>query len=259
MTTLKDAGAGVALRPRSDPGTPAAISAAPHRPHRLTVDDVMSRDVVTVPPTATFHDMAGLMTERGVSALPVVDPCGELLGIVSEADMLHKQTTSRPWRLWFPERRGAVELQGRDHAVDAASVMTTPVVSVRSGAAVAVAIRLLHRHHIKRLVVLGPDHRMVGIVSRHDLLAGFNRSDEEIHTDIVDGVIPRWLLVDPSAVDVEVRGGVVRLSGTVERRSDAEVLPHLVRGLDGVVDVESALDHRFDDRHTAPSGEQRVR
>ncbi len=258
MTAVTVAGEGAAVREPQDPREVVAGRVATHRPHRLTVDDVMTRDVVTVPPTATFHEMNGLMTERGVSALPVVDQGGELLGIVSEADLLLKEAAPRPRRQWLPERGRSADLQRKADAVDAAGVMTTPVVSVRSGAWVAAAVRLLHEHQIKRLVVLGLDNRMVGIVSRHDLLAGFSRSDDEIRADVVDGVIPRWLLVDPVHIGIEVHGGVVRLSGTVERRSDAEVLPHLVRGLDGVVDVESALEFSLDDRNLPASREQHV-
>jgi CBS-domain-containing membrane protein len=258
MTAVTGAGERAAVRDPHDLPEVVAGRVATHRPHRLTVDDVMSSDVATVPPTATFHEMNGLMTERGVSALPVVDPRGELLGMVSEADLLLKEAAPHLRRQWLPDGGRSAELRRKASAIDAAGVMTTPVVSVRSGASVAAAVRLLHEHQIKRLVVLGPDNRMVGIVSRHDLLAGFNRSDDEIRADVVDGVIPRWLVVDPVHVRVEVHGGVVRLSGTVERRSDAEILPHLVRGLDGVVDVDSALEYGFDDRNLSPSREHHV-
>ena len=258
MASLADSGAGMAVH-RSQPHTEdVATRAATHRPHRLSVDDVMTRDVVTVPPTATFHEMVGLMAVRGISALPVVDQGGDLVGIVSEADLLLKESAPPPRRQWLREGSRSADLRRKADAVDAAGVMTTPVVSVRSGAPVVAAVRLLREHQVKRLVVLGVDNRMVGIVSRHDLLAGFSRSDDEIRADIVDGVIPRWLLVDPVHVRVAVRGGVVRLEGTVERRSDAEVLPHLVRGLDGVVDVESALDYVLDDRNLSPSREHRI-
>ncbi|MDQ6855737.1 MAG: CBS domain-containing protein [Candidatus Dormibacteraeota bacterium] len=218
----------------------------------------MTRDVVTVLPTATFHEMTGLMNEKGISALPVVDHQGVLLGIVSEADLLLKESPPRARRHRLREGRRQAELRRKAEAVDAAGALTTPVVSIGSGASMAAAVRLLQARGIKRLVVMGVDNRLVGIVSRHDLLAGFSRSDDEIRTDIVDGVIPRWLLVDPVHVHVEVRGGVVRLDGTVERRSDAELLPHLVRGLDGVVDVDSTLEFSFDDRNLSPSREQHV-
>jgi CBS-domain-containing membrane protein len=73
------------------------------RPHRLTVEDVMSRDVATVPPSATFHEMIGVMDQRGVSALPVVGDRGEVLGIVSEADLLPKESPISRRGRWLPE------------------------------------------------------------------------------------------------------------------------------------------------------------
>ena len=219
----------------------------------------MTRDVVTVPPAATFHQMIGLMRRHGVSALPVVGEQGALLGIVSEADLLLKETPPPPRRRWVPEGGKSAARRRKAGGVDAADVMTTPAISVGSRASLVVAVRLLQKHQIKRLVVLDADNQMVGIVSRRDLLAGFSRSDAEIRSDVIEGVIPRWLLVgDPGGVRVGVHGGVVRLEGTVDRRSDAEVLAHLVRGLDGVVEVDSAVDYRWDDRGLTPSRELHV-
>lgn len=230
-----------------------------HRPHRLTVGDVMSRDVVTVRPTATFHEMAGVMDQKGVSALPVVGDRGEVLGIVSEADLLPKESPTAPRRhRWLPEGAASEAWRRKADGTTAADVMTTPVISIASSDPLALAVRLLHEHGIKRLVVLGVDNQMVGMLSRRDLLAGFRRSDDDIRADIVEGVIPRWLFADPVHVHVEVSGGVVRLEGTVERRSDADILPHLVRGLDGVVDVHSTLEYGLDDRHLSTSRELRT-
>jgi CBS domain-containing protein len=245
------------------PGAALRVEAVAHvataqRPHRLTVEGVMSRDVATVPPTATFHEMVGVMDQRGVSALPVIGVHGEILGIVSEADLIPKESPASPRRRWLPEGADAVAWRHRAAGSTAADVMSTPVVSITAEASVALAVRKLHEHGIKRLVVLGADHRMVGMVSRRDLLTGFRRSDEDLRADVVDGVIPHWLLADPAHVHVEVLGGVVRLEGTVERRSDADILPHLVRGLDGVVDVVSFLEYGLDDRHLSASRELRI-
>lgn len=228
------------------------------RPHRLLVEDVMTRDVVTIAPTASFHEMIGLMRQRGISALPVVDEEGNLRGIVSEADLLLKEVPPQPRRRWAPESSGSAARRRKSDGASAAEVMTAPVISVGSRASLVVAVRLIQKHEIKRLVVLDADNEMVGIVSRRDLLAGFNRSDAEIRADVIDGVIPRWLLADPSGIRVEVDGGVVRLEGTVGRRSDAEVLAHLVRGLDGVVEVESTVAYTWDDRDVALSRELRI-
>ncbi len=225
------------------------------RPRPLRVEDVMTRDVATVAPTATFHQMTGLMRRHGISALPVVGQQGALLGIVSEADLLLKETPPPPRRWWVPEGGASAARRRKAAGVVAADVMSAPAISVGFRASLVVAVRLLQRHQVKRLVVLDADDQLVGIVSRRDLLAGFSRSDAEIRADVVEGVIPRWLWVDPAGIRVEVHGGVVRLEGTVDRRSDAEVLGHLVRGLDGVVEVDSAVGYRWDDRDVALSRE----
>lgn len=248
-----DAGlAGSRDRGREHSGTAASPTV---RPRRLTVEDVMTREVVTVAPSATFHQMIGLMRRHGVSALPVIGADGELLGVVSEADLLEKETPPAPRHRWVPESGRLAARRLKADGVDAATVMSSPVISIRAGAPLVAAARLIQKHQVKRLVVLDAEERLVGIVSRRDLLAGLDRSDAEIRSDVIDGVIPRWLLADPAGLRVEVQGGIVRLEGVVGRRSDAEVLAHLVRGLDGVVEVDSAVDYRWDDRDPAVSRE----
>jgi CBS-domain-containing membrane protein len=256
MTTHASGGVAVHRADSGHESDAGAVTAV--RPRRLVVEDVMTRDVVTVAPTATFHQMIGLMRLHGISALPVVGEQGALLGVVSEADLLLKESPPSPWRRWLPEGSRSATRRRKADGVDAADVMTTPVVSVGSRASLVVAVRLLQQHQIKRLVVLDAAHKMVGIVSRRDLLAGFSRSDAEIRADVIEGLIPRCLLVDPTRVRVEVHGGVVRLEGTADRRSDVEVLAHRVRRLDGVVDVDSAVEYGWDDRDLAPSRELHI-
>jgi len=231
---------------------------SPPRPRRLLVEDVMSRDVVTVAPTATFHQMIGLMRRHEVSALPVVDDNGTLLGIVSEADLLAKESPPPPRRRWVPEGSQAGARRRKAGGSVAADVLSAPAISIGPRASLPAAARLLEHHRIKRVVVLDGDDQMVGIVSRRDLLAGFNRSDTDIRSDVIEGVIPRWLMIDPAGLKVEVHGGVVRIEGTVDLRSDADILAHLVRGLDGVVDVDSAVTYRLNDRDVALSRELHI-
>ena len=235
-----------------------AIRVPMPRPRRLLVGDVMTRDVVAVTPAASFHVMAGLMRRTGVSALPVVDENGELLGIVSEADLLPKENPNPPRRRWVPESGESTDRRRKAGGMVAADVMTSPVTSIGPRASLAAAARLLEHHRIKRLAVLDGDGRMVGIVSRSDLLAAFSRSDDEIRLDVVEGVIPRWLMVEPMSLLVAVRDGVVRIEGVVERRSEADILTHLVRGLDGVVDVDNAVSYRWNDRNVALSRELHI-
>jgi CBS domain-containing protein len=236
------------------PGSPAPTL----RPRRLTVEDVMSRDVVTVAPTATFHQMIGLMRKHEVSALPVVGDNGALLGVVSEADLLPKENPPPPRRRWLPEGGQSTERRHKASGASAREVMSTPAISIGRRAVLAAAVRVLEQHGIKRLVVLDRDDQLVGIVSRRDLLAAFSRSDAEIRRDVTEGVIPRWLMIVPAGIRVEVHGGVVRLEGVVDRRSDADILTHLVSGLDGVVDVDSTVNYRWNDRDLALSRELHV-
>lgn len=228
------------------------------RPHPLRVGDVMTRDVVTVAPTASFREVVDLMRGHGVSALPVVNGTGALLGIVSEADLLPKENPPGSRRGWVPQSDKAAQRRRRADGFSAGDIMSVPAVSIGPRASLATAARHLERHGVRRLVVLDKDGRLIGIVSRRDLLASFSRSDAEIRCDVVEGVIPRWLWIDPTRVTVEVHDGVVQLGGVVDLRSDADILTHLVRGLDGVVDVDSSVTYRVDDRNSLLSRELHI-
>jgi CBS-domain-containing membrane protein len=179
------------------------------------------------------------MRSQALSALPVLGGCGELVGIVSEADLLHKEAPpSEQSRLWpeSRERRGA---RAKSKAASAAEVMTRPVITVAPRATLAAAARLMLENHVKRLPVVDDDGRLIGIVSRRDMLTAFVRSDAEIRRDILEGVLPGWLGVAPDAIAVSVKGGVVTIRGTMDRRSDVETVEHVVASLDGVVGVDA--------------------
>jgi CBS domain-containing protein len=125
--------------------------------------------------------------------------------------------------------------------------MTTVPVSISEHASLPQAARLMSDRGIKRLPVLDADDRVVGVVSRIDLLRAFVRSDDDIRADVLDEVFVHLLWADPTEARIEVRDGVVELTGSVDRRSTAEAAERLVRRLDGVVDVISRLDYRVDD------------
>jgi CBS-domain-containing membrane protein len=126
-------------------------------------------------------------------------------------------------------------------------LMTAPAITVGPDASVAEAARRLHRHQIKRLPVLDPAGPLVGIVSRADLLKVFLRSDEAIAREVRQDVLRRDLGVDPDTIDVEVRDGVVTLTGRLERRSLIPITVSLVHGVDGVVEVVDRLGFEVDD------------
>jgi CBS-domain-containing membrane protein len=199
------------------------------------VRDVMTSDVVTVDEHASFKEIAALITGRRVSALPVVDADGRVLGIVSEADLVLKEE--------FPEGPAGGRLfQGRRQREDRAKAVT-----VGPDATVAEAARLLHRHGIKRMPVVDPAGPLLGIVSRADLLKVFLRSDADLARAVRQEVLLRAMWMDPDTVVVDVRDGVVTLTGQLERRSLAPIVVSLVRGLDGVVEVVDRLTYEVDD------------
>jgi CBS-domain-containing membrane protein len=129
----------------------------------------------------------------------------------------------------------------------AAELMTAPAVTVGPDATVTEAARLLHRHGIKRMPVVDPAGPLLGIVSRADLLKVFLRSDAEIAQEVRQDVLARAMWVDPDTVTVQVRDGVVTLTGQLERRSLIPITVSLVYVLDGVVDVADRLSFELDD------------
>jgi CBS domain-containing protein len=215
----------------------------------------MTQDVVTVDEDTPFREIVALMADCKISALPVVDADGRVVGIVSEADLLLKEEFPEgpPHGRLFQGRRRR-EIRAKAAGGTAAEVMTSPAVTIGPDAGVADAAGLLHRHGIKRLPVVDPAGPLLGIVSRADLLKVFLRSDADIAREVRQQVLVRAMWVDPETVVVEVRDGVVTLTGQLERRSLIPITVSLVRGLDGVVDVVDRLSFEFDDSTiTVPS------
>jgi CBS domain-containing protein len=213
------------------------------------VKDLMTTPVVTVQPTTPFKEIVARLAEHGVSAVPVVDDGRLVLGVVSEADLLLKEEFPEPEQdipLWWTRRARL------DRAKAAASVardlMTVTVVAVAPDATVAEAARRMHTAKVKRLPVVDRRGRLVGIVSRSDLLKVFDRSDQDIRREIIEDVIVGEFMMAPSRFFLHVNDGVVVLQGRVERRS---LLPYVVRAVqrvEGVVRVEDRLTYDLDDR-----------
>jgi len=224
-----------------------------------TVREVMTSAVETVGPAATFQEVAELLRTRSISAVPVTDAAGHVLGVVSEADLLLKEEraalagTHR--LLEGPRRRRA---RARAAALTAADLMTSPAVTIGAQTPLPEAARTMRERHVKRLPVVDGTSRIVGIVSRSDLLAVFARGDEEIRSEIVADVITRALLLDPDLFQVAVANGVVDLAGEADRRTDAILVARLAAGVAGVVDVRSRLTYRVDDGDLPAPAPRRV-
>lgn len=223
----------------------------------LTVADVMTRPVLTVRRDTPLKEVARLLIENGVSGVPVVDDDGTVAGVVSEADFLVKE-------------QGAGEIQHRRlarligettetrHRIDVVSArsageaMTAPAVTIEAGRPIREAATVMTSRRVNRLPVVN-DGRLVGIVTRSDLVRAYVRSDEELLRTIREDVLLRILWVDPDAFKVAVVNGEATISGHAERRSTAEIIEETVRMVPGIVSVRAEVRWSLDDRDLKPA------
>lgn len=211
------------------------------------VGDVMTTNVVSVREDATFREIVELLEARGISAVPVVDWANMVVGVVSEADLLPKMEYAGGEvhkRLFEGHRvRDAREKAAGDLAQD---LMSKPAVTVMPETAVVGAARLMDSMNIKRLPVVNLAGRLIGIVSRRDLLKVFLRTDVAI-TDDVRRELERVPGVDASVLAVETTEGIVTIAGKLDRRSLVPIVVRLAERVEGVVDVVNRLSFRTDD------------
>jgi len=206
-----------------------------------TVKDVMSALPVSVSKTASFREIVAKLRECRVSAFPVLDADGKVIGVVSEADLLVKEAVADEPNVAWGLLAGIVHHAARAKAggVTAADLMTSPAVTVGPGETVERAARLMYDRKIKRLPVVDPAGRPIGIISRTDVLAVFDRTDAEIREEIMSQVITGRS--EPSWYSVVVKDGIVTLEGTPETISIGHDVLARVRHVEGVVAVQDRL------------------
>lgn len=217
----------------------------------VTVEGLMTHEVVTVRPDTPLKDVASLLTERHISGLPVCAEDGVVLGVVSEADILRTEQGIAPdagGRLQWFFRRLDDEID-KLHARTAGEAMTAPALTVRPGEAAAVAARLMLLHRINRLPVVC-DGKLVGIVTRADLVRAFHRTDAEIEEEIREQVIRGALWIDPQTLSLAVQDGAVTVAGPVATDLDAAAVVSGIRRVPGVIDVHSQLHSRAREKRT---------
>jgi CBS-domain-containing membrane protein len=220
---------------------------------RRKVKDVMTTDVAYVRERTPYKELVRLLAERRVSALPVVDVDRHVIGIVSEADLLlRQQHPADSFQRFLLEGRRRRVQRAKAMGGTAAELMSRPAITIGRDATVAEAARLLRMHLIKRLPVVDPLQRLVGIVSRSDLLSVFRRPDDEIRREILEEVIFSELGMAPDRFVVDVHEGVVTLRGSCERRGLIPVLVRAVAAVEGVVRVDNRLGYDHDDTPTFP-------
>jgi CBS domain-containing protein len=211
------------------------------------VRDAMTAPVVVARPHTGYKELVEVMARFGVSALPVITDDCRVLGVVSEADLLHKVEFAgdEPHARLFDRRRRAARKKAAGDT--AQELMTSPAITIGLDAPARVAARLMEHEQVKRLPVLDEAGHVVGIVARRDLLRVYALPDSEIRRRVVNQVLRQMLLGEPSDIDVSVTDGVVRLHGSVDRRSTAEIAVRLTHAVDGVVDVADELTWGYDD------------
>ncbi|MFD8009041.1 CBS domain-containing protein [Streptomyces sp. NPDC058955] len=195
----------------------------------MKIGGLMTSNVVSAVPATSFREIAKLLAEHDITGVPVLDEDDHVVGVVSESDLLARH-----------------ELTARD-------LMTTPAVTVHAEETVADAARLMVRRGVERLPVVDVEERLVGIVTRRDLLCVYLRPDAEIRRRIREDVLTDAMDLPGDAVDVHVLDGVVTLAGRVRRRGQAQMLVELAERVDGVVAVVDRLSFHEDDTRLTSS------
>lgn len=214
----------------------------------MRVIDLMTINVETATPGDSLKEAARRMVRRGVSGLPVLDADGLLVGIITEADFLAREadrSETRGRRRLLDALYSDTDPVPDDNTVGGA--MTPHPTVIYPDASLTEAARVMVSHGVKRLPVVDDEGKLLGVISRADVVNAFTRPDDVIEEEIRQDVLKRVLFVDPDEIDVIVEEGVVTLGGTLPSRSDVRLLTELTRRLDGVVRVDNQTDFEVDD------------
>jgi CBS domain-containing protein len=206
-----------------------------------TVKDVMTTSVVAVKRNADFKQIVSALRRFRVSACPVINDAGHVIGVVSEADLLYKEAANGRMPAGLIRLRWRLGEKSKASAVTAGRLMTSPAVTIDPDASVAVAAKVMQDRWIKRLPVVSDDGLLIGIVTRSDVLSVYERADDDILTEILTDVIGVESGLDASAFDVSVISGIVTLSGMMQQQRAALELVARLKRVDGVVAVRNGL------------------
>ncbi|WP_433358928.1 CBS domain-containing protein [Streptosporangium sp. CA-115845] len=215
----------------------------------IKVSDVMGRTAIAVRQDAGFADIVGVMRRFAVGAVTVIDPDRRPIGVVSQDDLLLKESDAMRHSISIFESAARRREHEKAAAVMAKDLMTSPAITVTPGMPARDAARLMHDKKIEQLPVIDPvTGRIAGILHRSDLLRVFDRPETELRAEAE--AIVRDLTGTDVAIGVE--NGVVTLEGKVEHRSQIVRLIQAIRRLEGVIDVTSRLEHGSDDLLVIP-------
>lgn len=221
---------------------------------QMTVGDLMTHKVVRVRVDTPYRAIVDALVESRISAVPVVDDARRVVGIVSEADLLHRvEFLGQQHERRVFERPSRHEARAKSQGMLARDLMTSPAVTITADTPVVRAAKIMASAKVKRLPVVDASGALVGIVARSDLLMMYVRPDWAVREDVVTSVVSGDMWLDPAELAVQVTDGVVTLSGTVDRRSTAAILVRLVEAVPGVLEVVNRLAWTHDDTDEAGS------
>ena len=212
----------------------------------FTVSDVMTRQLITASPETTFHEAVRLLEDNRISGFPVIDGEGKLVGIVSEADLLNKAEKREPDAYVLESRRHRLD-RSRATALDVASAMSREIVTVHPDSPIALAAREMHTRGFKRLPVVDSEGRLVGIVSRGDVLKVFLRSDAELGAEIRGILDQAERTFGGSRLAAKVTEGVVDLDGSMRSKNQVDATVRAVAAVDGVIGIYSRIAYETND------------
>ncbi|MEJ8655578.1 CBS domain-containing protein [Streptomyces sp. MS1.AVA.4] len=214
------------------------------------VGSLMTSEVISAVPTTSFKELAKRLAEHDITGLPVLDEDDRVVGVISESDLLVHQAAAadaRYGRLMPGHSADTGPDADKRVAITAGALMSAPAVTVHADDTVAEAARTMLRRSVERMPVVDDEDRLVGIVTRRDLLQVFLRPDTEIRLRVIGEVLVHTLGLAPDEVDVHVVDGTVTLEGQLETLGQISVLVKLVGQMDGVVSVTERLTARTDD------------
>jgi CBS domain-containing protein len=214
-----------------------------------TVKDIMTTRVISARKDASFKDMAAMLRSSPISAFPVIDDAGKVIGVVSAGDLLVKEAVLADGTSIIAALRHIRE-DDKAAGVTAADLMTAPAITIGPDASVADAARLMYDRRVKQLPVVNAAGHLMGIVSRVDVLAVFSRADDEIRSEVIHQVLPSIVAGTPAGYKVTVADGIVTISGSPPSGQVGHTILDAVRHVQGVVAVRDRFSYP-DDGHSA--------